>query len=404
MAKDNRKKKAKRKNTAVKIMAISVLVFFVLVAIFGIILAKTINATSQEKDSSQSDVNKLDTTPNALQNKVAYYVVGLLGEDEQTGTLERLSIVCHDKKKNTINILEVPQDTYLGEGGMWTVKKTGQTWGNPAPLNFCEFDAEHLHEAEIAEHKAAGHTVVQKRGSAAYNVAAIFNEQYSLPVDECFFLSQPCFVKLVDLLGGVDIELEVTMELADVKYEKGIKTLPGAAALEYVLKRDKGAKGDVERLVRQRKVFGALFMRLIAQSEEKLTGDTLVPLMKGSTPIRMFSDLPSADLVKLVRGMANVTADKITVQLMPGGISPSGSSEEYYGVDRAALIEVLNKDFHPYDNPVKEADLSVTEVETTDPVDVQRQTFAEIVVEQSTMPQIGATTTANGTTTTTKAG
>lgn len=400
MAKDNRKKK---KNVAVKIMAISVLVFFVVVAIFGIILFKTINNTTQEKDSSQSDVNKLNTTPKALQEKVAYYVVGLLGEDEQTGTLERLSIVCHDKKKNTINILEVPQDTYLGEDGMWIVKKAGQTWGNPAPLKFCDFDAEHLHEAEIEEHEAAGHKIVEKEGSAAYNVASIFNEQYSLPVDECFFLSQPCFVKLVDLLGGVDVELESAMELAEVKYEKGIKTLPGAAALEYVLKRDTGAAGDIARIVRQRKVFGALFLRLLSQSEDKLTGDTLVPLMKGSTPIRMFNDIPSADLVKLVRGMSNVTADKITVQLLPGGIS-SASSEEYYGVDREALIEVLNKDFHPYDNPVKEADLGVAEVELTKAVDVQRQTLSEAVVEQSMMPQIGTTaTTATGTTTTAKA-
>lgn len=402
MAKDNRNKKGKKKNTAVKIMVISVLVFFVLVAIFGIILFKTVNATSQERDAGQSEVNKIVTTPKAVQDKVAYYVVGLLGEDEQAGTLERLSIVCHDKKKNTINIMEVPQDTYLGEKGMWIVKKAGQTWGNPAPLDFCDFDRVYLHEAQIEEHTAAGHKIVQEKGSKAYNVAAIFNEQYSLPVDECFFLSQPCFVKLVDLLGGVDVELEATMELAEVKYEKGVKTLPGAAALEYVLKREKGTAGDVERIVRQRKVFGALFLRLISQSEEKLTGDTLVPLMKGSTPIRMFNDMPSADLVKLVRGMANITADDITVQLIPGGISAAGSSEEYYGVDREALIDVLNKDFHPYDNPVKEADISVTEVETTEAIDVRHQTLSEIVVEQSAMPQTGTTTTTE-TTTTTKA-
>ena len=190
----------------------------------------------------------------------------------------------------------------------------------------------------------------------------------------------------------------------DKLYKNLAHPIRKARALEYVLKRDKGTAGDVERIVRQRKVFGALFLRLISQSEEKLTGDTLVPLMKGSTPIRMFNDMPSADLVKLVRGMANITADDITVQLIPGGISAAGSSEEYYGVDREALIDVLNKDFHPYDNPVKEADISVTEVETTEAIDVRHQTLSEIVVEQSAMPQTGTTTTTEtGTTTTTKA-
>ncbi len=384
MAKDNRNKRGKKKMKAGRILAITVLVFFVLVIIFGAVLVKMLNATSQKQDKSESTVNVFDTTPSALQNKVAYYVVGLLGADEKTADTERLTIVCHDKKKNTLNILEVPQDTYLGDSDLWAVKKAGSVWGNPAPLDWCEFEGKRIFKAEIEEHKAAGHTVTQKKGSQWYNVVSIFNEQYSLPVDGYFFISQDAFVKLVDLVGGVDVDVEAAMELGGIQYGKGVKTLDGAGALDYVLKRDKGVDGDIKRIVRQRKVFLALFQRLCAQSEKELNNDSLAPLMKGSTPIR--TNFSTAQTVELILDLASVTPEKMTAQLLPGEVT-AFNSNSYYSVHRAELVQVLNADFHPYDNEVTEADLQVTELASGKASQTYRQTLSEIAVAQSGMAQ-----------------
>lgn len=384
MAKDNRSKTGKKKNKAGRILTITALVFFVLVIIFGIVLVQMLNTTSQKQDTSESTVNMYDTTPSALQNKVAYYVVGLLGEDEQAGKTERLTIVCHDKKKNTLSILEVPQDTYLGESDLWAVKKAGEVWGNPAPLDWCEFEGKRIFKAEIEDHKAAGHTITQKKGSQWYNVVSIFNEQYSLPVDGYFFIPQDGFVKLVDLVGGVDVDLEEAMTLGEIKYGKGVKTLDGAAALAYMLKRDTGVSGDLDRIVRQRKVFLALFQRLCAQTEDELNDDSLAPLMKGSTPIR--TNFSTAETVDLVLKLSNVTPDKMTAQLLPGEVT-AFNSNSYYSVHRAQLVEVLNTDFHLYDNEVTEADLQVTELAAGKESNTHRQVLSEIAVEQSGMAQ-----------------
>lgn len=384
MAKDNRSKTGKKKNKAGRILTITALVFFVLVIIFGIVLVQMLNTTSQKQDQSESTVNVYDTTPSALQNKVAYYVVGLLGEDEQAGTTERLTIVCHDKKKNTLSILEVPQDTYLGESDLWAVKKAGDVWGNPAPLDWCEFEGKRIYKAEIEDHKAAGHTVTQKKGSQWYNVVSIFNEQYSLPVDGYFFIPQDGFVKLVDLVGGVDVDLEEAMTLGEIKYGKGVKTLDGTAALAYMLKRDTGVSGDLDRIVRQRKVLLALFQRLCAQTEDQLNNDSLAPLMKGSTPIR--TNFSTAETVELVLELSDVTPDKMTAQLLPGEVT-AFNSNSYYSVHRAELVEVLNTDFHPYDNEVTEADLQVTELASGKESNTHRQVLSEIAVEQSGMAQ-----------------
>ena len=397
MAKDNRNKTAKKKAKGSRILTITVLVFFVLLIIFGLVLSKMLKASSQNKDTSTSDVNVFDTTPVALQKKVGYYVVGLLGEDEQAGVTERLTIVCHDKKKNTLNILEVPRDTYLGDSEMWASAKAGEVWGNPAPLDWCEFEGKRIYKAEIEEHQAAGHTVTQKKGSQWYNVVSIFNEQYSLPVDGYFFLSQECFKKLVDLVGGVDVDLESAMELGGIKYGKGVKTLDGAGALAYVTKRDKGVEGDLNTMVRQRKVFLALFQRLCAQTEDQLNTESLAPLMKGSTPIR--TNFSTADTVALVRSLASVKPANMTAQLLPGEAT-AFNSNSYYSVHRAELAAVLNADFHPYDNQVTEADLQITELATGKESNVHRQVLSEIAVDQTGMAQPSTETT---TTTTGKA-
>ncbi len=404
MAKDNRSKTVgKKKGKAGRILTITVLVFFVLIAVFGVVLSKMLNAQSQKQDKSESTVNVFDTTPEALQNKVSYYVVALLGEDEQAGTTERLTIVCHDKKKNTLNILEIPRDTYLGDSDLWAAKKAGDVWGNPAPLDWCEFEGRRIYKAEIEDHKAAGHTVTQKKGSQWYNVVSIFNEQYSLPVDGYFFLSQNCFVKLVDLLGGVDVDLESAMELGGIKYGKGVKTLDGAGALAYAVKRDKGVEGDLACLVRQRKVFLALFQRLCAQSEDQLNTESLAPLLKGSTPIR--TNFSTAETVELVMSLKKVSADRMTAQILPGEVT-AFNSNSYYSVHRAELVETLNADFHPYDNVATEADLQVTELASGKSADTHRQTLSDIAVTQSGLAQTPSdsttTTDAAATTSTTK--
>ena len=69
--------------------------------------------------SPRSNVEEFDPvshtkTPSKYADKAAYYVLGLLGGEIDDPT-EMLSILCWDKKKNTVNILQLPQDTYLGD-------------------------------------------------------------------------------------------------------------------------------------------------------------------------------------------------------------------------------------------------------------------------------------------------
>lgn len=394
MAKDTRNKRPTRKKkglSAKHIMWIAVAVFLVLLIVFVVIAVKNYSNTAQEKDDHASNVNKLNTTPEALQDKVAYYVVGLLGEDMEKGVMEHLSLVCYDKEKKTLNVMEIPQDTYLGETTQWQVKKTGQVWGNPAPLTFCQTEGKQIFEVNIETCRNNGHQIQELEGSSKYNVGAIFNTM-ALPVDGHYYLSQDAFVDLVDSLGGIDVELEKAQTLGGIEYRDGVRTLDGAGALEYALNRSKGVEGDIQRLVRQRKVLFAVFQRLTAQTEDELTTQSIGNVMGGGS--RVFFSTDREDTIKLIRELAAIKPEKITAQVLPG-VATTYEGEAYYSVLRAELIKVLNADFHPYDNKVTEADLQIAAIATEGESESHKQTMAEIAVKQTGLnePAVDDTTT-----------
>lgn len=405
MAKDTRSKKTtgRKKNRKAKYILLgSVAVFLVLLTVFIIIMVNNYNNTQQEQDLRQSTVNQLVTTPEALQGKVAYYVVGLLGADTEKDAMEHLSLVCYDKVKKTLNVLEIPQDTYLGKDTRWLVDKSGQVWGNPAPLTFCKTEKKQIFEVNMETCRSNGHQIEELQGSAKYNVGSIFNAM-SLPVDGYYYLSQDAFVDLIDNLGGVDVELEKAQTLGGIEYRDGVRTLDGAGALEYALKRDKGVSGDIQRLVRQRKVFLAVFQRLAAQNEEKLNTVSIGPVMNGGS--RIFFSTSREDTVKLIRELSAIKPGKITAQIVPGEATKH-ESVEYFSIHRAELIKVLNTDFHLYDNKVTEADIQIAELAKDGESDSHKQVLSEIAITQTGLNEPAAddtttaTTTANKTTTT----
>ncbi len=386
MAKDRRKKTTgkKRKFTlrGKRLLAVTVAVCCVLLVIFGIVLVNAIK-NAGHKDGSESDVNAYDTTPVSLQKKVAYYVVGLLGEEETSPT-SSLFLLCHDKKKKTMNVLEIPQATYLGDSELWIEKKAGNVWGNPAPLDWCDFEGKRIYKAQIEECEEQGHTVSQKVGSASYNLISIFNEQYALPVDGYFMIPQEAFVKLVDLLGGLDVNLPEAVTLGEIKFSAGVKTLDGAGALTYITMGGDTVEADLGRIERQRRVFFALFQRLCLQSEEQLTEDSLLPVMKGSTPFRTRTS--TDEMLEIIKAWKKISPENITAMIIPGAAAKL-EGVSYYSVHRQQLIEVLNTYFNPYGEEITEAYVQVTELAAGGTSDMKVQTMDQIAVPQSGIKQ-----------------
>ncbi len=394
-ASSGKKKPSKQSKTVIIVILATIIIAMLIFLIVGGVMVYQAAFSPKSKVKEISDMTSHTKTPSEHRDKVAYYVVGLLGEETEDPT-EMLSILCWDKEKNTMSILQLPQDTYLGTSGQWAVKRAADVFGKPKELDWCISCRRPLKPEEISDgkHSLDGTRISKMPGSASEDLCGVFNHLLGLPVDGYFLFPQQGLVKLVNLLGGVDVSLEKAISVNDISYKKGVQTLDGDAALYYTLNKSSGISGDIDRLVKQRKVFIALFQRLARQSKQRLTNDFLGPLMNGSTPLR--TDFSRGNLISLMSEMSDIQPSAMTAYILPGRTGRTGG-KTYYAPHKSSLLQLLNQAFNPYGDEITQDSLpALTELGSGNPMDMRKQVMSDLVVEQA-----GAVTTTKEATTTT---
>ena len=392
-AKTATKKKKKKKKKGYGRIILTVLMVLVILAASAFIyyLGKTVytNYVRGEDEGGTVEVNPItyETTPVAQSEKVGYYLVGLMGEDGLSDDLQMLSLLCFDKVNKEMHILQIPRDTYLGTDGTFKVKKAGQVYANPQDYDWCDTCRKRVFAPEIAEdgtHSVCGRELVKKEGSATVNLVEIVNQQYGLPVDGYYIFEQKTLLKLVDLVGGINVDLSVDVTVEDTTYQKGVRIIDGAAALKYITSAKDTVDGDIARFDRFQQVFTALMQRLFVMDGDKLTADVFQPLMMGSTPIRVAVDDGYAKIVKLVQSLSGVPFDKMTAYVIPGEVTTS-EGVTYYSVHRQELLALLNASFNPVGDPLGEGDMGAVELAAGGQTDLRETRLSQWMVEQNTV-------------------
>ncbi len=159
-------------------------------------------------------------------------------------------------------------------------------------------------------------------GAMAYTNLTML-QNFGVEVDHNIEISFESFTKLIDYMGGVEIEL--TEAEADylnkddlyVKYdvEPGLQYLDGMAALSYARMRKAAGDGDsdINRTARQRKLVGVLFEKVRGLSLSELQGvaDTLLPLITTTMTPKDVADL----LLKMLPHINNLTIEGGTIPI-----------------------------------------------------------------------------------------
>ncbi|WP_312111177.1 LCP family protein [Brevibacillus reuszeri] len=141
-----------------------------------------------------------------------------------------------------------------------------------------------------------------------------------LPVHYYYYIDLDSFIKLVDAVGGVELEVEKDMKYLDptdkpeyqINLKKGMQLLDGNKALQYVRFR-KDAMSDYTRTERQRKFLGAMAEKL--QSTSTLV--SLPSLLKEIAPYIQTNMSPEKMLKLAVSLHKGGTRTIHTAQLPP---------------------------------------------------------------------------------------
>ncbi len=165
------------------------------------------------------------------------------------------------------------------------------------------------------------------------------------------------FGKIVDILGGVDINVESDMKHWDVSYaidlKKGLHHMNGDQALQYVRYRG-GPTADIGRTQRQQQFIKAL-------ADEMFKAKTILKLPSLIPEINKYvkTNIPLTDMVYMAGMAKKFDSSGITAQTLPGySFTDPSTGASYWEADRekaGVIIETLlqGKTLEVFSDPPK---------------------------------------------------
>lgn len=382
-----KKKQPPKKSKRSKKRLWLILIPIVLVAALLIVLL-TRGCRSDAPSLTARETIQYTVTPDELSGKVSYFTLGVLGE-KSTDRMDMVAVMCYDRKAKEISVMQLPVATYLGDDGSFATTILGDVWGNPKALRWCDTCRGKVADEEVdgEKHKVCGTKLSTRKGSAFTDFNRVFNKQYGLPTDNYLVIPRDGLAKLIDAVGGVDMQLEADITVDEITYQKGVRTLTGNAAVYYAIEyNDKNTPAsDLERLPRQRQLFASLLDRLSEKSLKDLYNtdpalkDVLSNVMLGAHPIRYDSSSfgkarlidvgeNKAENTKLTEAMARfffeisrIDFENITYCTLPGTVQKRGTGY-VYSVNKAQTVTLLNDYMNPYGLTLDDTTVAVTEL------------------------------------------
>lgn len=241
-------------------------------------------------------------------------VPGVAAGDPQmfTGRTDTMLLVRVDPIADTVSLLSIPRDTQVEIPGSETDK---------------------INDANVQ----GGATL------AARTVSSVLN---GVPVDRYVRVSTDAFRELVDLLGGVQVNVPQRMVYEDktqrlkIDLQPGLQTLNGDQAEQFARFRGDDL-GDIGRVQRQQALLKAL--------RQKMTSPTILPQLPGlvkSMQKYVDTNLSFEEMMALVGAGRKLSEGKFKMVMLPGRFStPDEFVASYWIMDPVGRDRVMKQYF-----------------------------------------------------------
>ena len=209
-------------------------------------------------------------------------------------------ILAINTKTNEVNMISIPRDTWVEMPGVKGYYKANACvdCGGGWPTKENPTDGGFKKACELATWMLGG----------------------DIPVQYYYAVDMGAVKGLVDAIGGVDYDLDITFDLMGRKYTKGQQHMNGQAVLDYLRVRkggniddSSGEIGDLHRIERQKKMLVAIFEKIKQQ-------DLLVKLpdILNTFDGNLYTNTNFAQTAGLALFMKNVDAAKIEMNAFEG--------------------------------------------------------------------------------------
>ena len=286
--------------------------------------------SSESEEPTESDD---DFIVNNLPSKTVFAIYGV---DKGEALSDVIIVASFDKIKNTINTISIPRDTYveMSEKNREELREKGRR----VPSGGMKINAVHSFAGKY------GNEYLSRQ----------IEEMLDIHIDYYFEVNLESFDKIVDAVGGIEIDVPTNMYYRDptqnlyINIKKGPQIMDGKTAQGFVRFRQYFT-GDIQRIEMQ-KLFLRALMEKITSTETFLSNlPELVKIFIENTETNM----TIRDAVEYAPYIKNISLEKLTMETLPGdGNTP-------YNIDKAKARTLVNKLFFD----VKDYSESETETE-----------------------------------------
>jgi len=244
------------------------------------------------------------------------FTVLIAGQDNvgAHGLTDTLMLASIDPENGTMDVVSIPRDT-----------RADVSWQGPK-IN----------------------TVFAMMGGSIYHLMEEVEKLVGFMPDFYVVLDLQAFVELVDILGGVRLNVPFRMQYSDpydspplhINLEPGYQTLSGTQAMHFI--RYRTADGDLGRVQRQQH-----FLRAVATESLRVRNVPRVPALMGVFGEHVDTNLPLSGMIYLAQQMMGMGSENLNFHTMP---------TEDFGFDLVPILdpwlEMINSYLNPYPVPV----------------------------------------------------
>lgn len=230
-----------------------------------------------------------------------------LGVDQASGNTDTIIVATVDFKNKAVYALSIPRDTRTEIPGHSTFKiNAAYSWGG-------------LSTAKQAVENLLG-----------------------VPIDRVVLVRLDGFKRIVDLLGGVEVDIEKDMHYVDrsqglyIHLKKGYRLLDGEKAMQYVRFRH-DPLGDLGRIQRQQKFLKALAVKMFQWQEIDKLPELTRQIMQ-----QLETDMTTREVLHLARFGKELPPERIFSGVLPG--APQNiNGISYYIPDETRVRDALDE-------------------------------------------------------------
>ncbi len=267
----------------------------------------------------------------------------VLGHDRVAYLTDVMMIVQFNTKDHSVNILQIPRDTYADHDS-----------------SYCKINGLYSHYlvANNYNHK-----------KALSDTVGYIQQNFNVKIDYSALINLDAFVQIVDLIGGVYIDIPEDMYYYDeaqdllIDLKKGPQTLDGEKAEQFVRFRSGWASADAGRVDAQ-KMFLSAFLK---QFKEKITVGMIDDLVDQVFK-NIKTDMSATDIIYYAKEALSIDLSKTKFISLPyGDAREFGNSGQWYVIlNRAATLAAINDYFNVYNKDIDDSIFDANRVLTSE--------------------------------------